>query len=176
MHKNSLFPFVKGGVSKRNDKLILLQSKFSVLSAYRYIEWYACSIFKTFITSSSEQVPCAIRRVDEHGFEPGVNPVQPLDQCDPAQSPGHQESHQGGDCHVLRTRGCVWQHDGGQGKEGIGGCSQSVKSFDRTYTVFLQGLQVCMLLFMSYSIYFMSHSIRRFQQCGKPSPTHPWNL
>ena len=72
--------------------------------------------FQNLYISYSEQVPCAIRRVDEHGFEPGVNQVQPLDQCDPAQSPGHQESHQGGDCHVLRTRGRVRQHDGGQGK------------------------------------------------------------
>lgn len=64
-----------------------------------------------------EQVPGEIRGVHEHGSEPGTDPLQPVDPGNPTQSPGHQEGHQGSDCHVLRAGGCVRQHDGGQGQE-----------------------------------------------------------
>lgn len=73
--------------------------------------------WELFSSDFVEQVPGEIRGVHEHGSEPGTDPLQPVDPGNPTQSPGHQEGHQGSDCHVLRAGGCIWQHDGGQGQE-----------------------------------------------------------
>lgn len=73
--------------------------------------------WELFSSDFVEQVPGEIRGVHEHGSEPGTDPLQPVDPGNPTQSPGHQEGHQGSDCHVLRAGGRVRQHDGGQGQE-----------------------------------------------------------
>lgn len=104
------------------NTLILVFKNFKILSGTKdywlnfftrqhVIQW------ELFSSDFVEQVPGEIRGVHEHGSEPGTDPLQPVDPGNPTQSPGHQEGHQGSDCHVLRAGGCVRQHDGGQGQE-----------------------------------------------------------